>query len=132
MICVILPTNPSFSSSFSALIIWESRPQRPSALAPNLFNRLTRLLLILPANTIMAILAVSASVTLRPLTNSVFFPTALSVSVISGPPPCTSTTFIPMRFKRTISLITAFLRSSLIIAFPPYLTTTILLLYCWI
>ena len=131
LICVMLPTNPSFSSSFSALIICESSPQRPSAFAPYLLIRFTRLLLILPASTIMAILAVSASVTLKPFTNSVFLPTAFSVSVISGPPPCTSTTFIPIRFKSTISLITAFFRSSFIIAFPPYLTTTILLLYCW-
>ena len=107
-------------------------PQMPIARPPRLSSFATSDLLILPASTIWTISLVSSSVTRRPLTNSVSLPTRLSILEISGPPPCTSTILTPMRLISTMSRMTSCLSSSLIMALPPYLTTTILPLYFWI
>ena len=130
---VILPTYPRSSpfspSARSAVSIFPSIPQRPTAVPLCSAKRATNSLLTFPASTIFTTSIVSLSVYLRPLINLLSIPSLLRVSLISGPPPCTRTTLIPTSESRTISLMTACLSSSLVIAFPPYFTTTILSLY---
>ena len=125
------PTLPRSTSPFFffAVIILPSIPQKPTALPPTPESSLTKSLLTLPASTICTISAVSSSVYLSPLINLLSLPTLLSISFISGPPPCTSTTFTPTSESKTMSFMTALLSSSLSIALPPYLTTIILSLY---
>ena len=48
------------------------------------------------------------------------------VWLISGPPPCTSTTFTPISHSSTTSSMTCCFSCSFTMALPPYLTTTIL------
>ena len=129
---VISPTKPSRSSFTLASIMWPSIPDRPIARPPLFSIRATRLLLILPASTICTMSAVSLSVTRSPSTNTLSFPIFLSISVISGPPPCTSTTLTPISDSRTMSRMTESFSSSLIMALPPYLITTTLPVYSWI
>ena len=61
-----------------------------------------------------------------PLMNRLSLPIFFSMELISGPPPCTSTTLMPTSCMSTISLITASFNSSLIMALPPYFTTMVL------
>ena len=67
-----------------------------------------------------------SSVTLRPFINLLLTPRSSSAFEISGPPPCTTIGLRPINFKSVISSITEFFKSSLIIALPPYFTTTVL------
>ena len=60
-----------------------------------------------------------------PLTNRLSLPIFFSIALISGPPPCTSTTLMPTSCISTMSFITASLSSGLIMALPPYLTTIV-------
>ena len=82
-----------------------------------------------PASTIWTISAVFASVTRRPSTNSLALPTRLSIRLISGPPPCTSTGLTPTSDSSTTSRMTACFSASSVMALPPYLITTILPVY---
>ena len=84
----------------------------------------------LPASTISTTSIVSRSVYRRPPTNFGSLPTLASISLISGPPPCTSTTLIPTVESSTMSSITADFSSSETMALPPYLMTTVLPAYC--
>ena len=127
---VTSPTKPSRAFSARARISPPSMPARPIARPPMLWISATRLLFTLPASTIWTISAVSASVTRRPSTNSLVLPTRLSIRLISGPPPWTSTGFTPTSDSSTISRMTACLRCSSVMALPPYFTTTILPVYC--
>ncbi len=45
--------------------------------------------------------------------------------VISGPPPCTTTGFMPTRRSRTMSSANSSCRRGDVIAAPPYLTTRV-------
>ena len=69
---------------------------------------------------------VAWSVTRRPPTKWLSTPTFFSISLMAGPPPWTSTTRTPSRVRVTRSFMTAFFKSSLIIALPPYLMTIVL------
>ena len=69
---------------------------------------------------------VSASVTRNPSTKVDVFPSRVISSVICGPPPCTTTGFIPTRRMRTTSWAHWSASSALSIAWPPYLITTVL------
>ena len=104
-------------------------PDMPMALPPLSSSSFTSVLFTLPARTICTMSTVSASVTRRPSTNSAFLPRRFIMSLISGPPPCTSTTFTPTSHSRTMSSITCCRSSSLTMALPPYFTTTIFPLY---
>ena len=55
-----------------------------------------------------------------------FLPTRSSASSICGPPPCTTTGFMPTSFSSTTSCANASLRFWSIIALPPYFTTIVL------
>ena len=131
-ISVISPTKPRRLSAAFARIIPASMPHRPMARPPLRVTRSTKLLFTFPASTICTISTVSRSVTRKPSTKLLFLPTRWSISVISGPPPCTSTTLMPIALRSTMSPITASFSSSLIIALPPYLITMVLSLYFWI
>ena len=52
-------------------------------------------------------------------------PTFLSISLMAGPPPCTSTTRTPSSVSVTRSFMTASFSSSFTIALPPYLITSV-------
>ena len=75
---------------------------------------------------------VASSVTRRPPAKWLSTPTFLSISLMAGPPPCTSTTRTPSSVRVTRSFITAFFKLSLIMALPPYLMTMVLPWYFWI
>ena len=66
---------------------------------------------------------VSASVTRRPSTKVDSLPSRAMSSVICGPPPWTTTGFMPTRRMRTTSWANS---SRSLMALPPYLTTTVL------
>ena len=70
-------------------------PEIPTARVPQFAMRETIPSLILPTRTICAISRVSGSVIRSPPTNFGSLPIARIFAVISGPPPCTRTTFIP-------------------------------------
>ena len=74
---------------------------------------------------------VVTSVYRRPSTNLDSWPIIFSMAEISGPPPWTTTTRMPTRFKSTMSVMTERRRLSEVMAFPPYLMTTVLPVYFW-
>ena len=78
-------------------------PVRPMARPPCWLIRLTMSLLTRPPSTISTTSMVSRSVTRMPCTNSPFLPTRFSMSSICGPPPWTTTGFMPTSFSNTTS-----------------------------
>ena len=121
---VISPTKPSSALLALASTMRPSMPHMPMALPPVASMRLTRLLPTLPASTIWAISAVSLSVTRRPFTNLLSTPIFSITSLMSGPPPWTSTTRTPTSWRSTMSSMTLALSSSFSMAWPPYFMTT--------
>ena len=85
-----------------------------------------RFLFTLPQSTCWTTSMVSRSVYRRPSTKWDSLPIFFSMSLISGPPPWTTTTWTPTRWSRMMSEMTAWRSSSEIMAFPPYFTTTVL------
>ena len=69
---------------------------------------------------------VSRSVTRMPWTNSPFLPSRASISSICGPPPCTTTGFMPTTLSSATSCAKLALSASSVMALPPYLTTMVL------
>ena len=67
----------------------------------------------------------SGLVTRRPPLNSLAMPSLSSITLIWGPPPCTTTGRMPQRRRKTMSSTKARLSSSLTIALPPYFTTSV-------
>ena len=67
---------------------------------------------------------VSGVVTRNPPRNSPGSPSRFSMAVICGPPPCTTTGWMPASRRNTMSWANARFSSSSIMALPPYLTTT--------
>ena len=82
-------------------------------------------LLTLPTSTIFAISTVASSETRRPLTNSTGISRRSMYAVMSGPPPCTTTGFIPTYFSSTTSRANSSTRAGSVIAAPPYLMTIV-------
>ena len=133
---LISPTSPtsiifcrSFKSSISSLWAWmklPSWPVKPTALPPWRLIKLTISLLTCPPNTISTTLIVSASVTRMPWMNSPFLPSLSSISLICGPPPCTTTGFMPTNFNKTTSWAKHSFKCSSVMALPPYLITMVL------
>jgi hypothetical protein len=66
-----------------------------------------------------------SSVTRMPCRNSLWIPIVFSRSPICGPPPCTTTGFMPTSFSMTTSRAKPALRCASVIALPPYLTTMV-------
>jgi hypothetical protein len=67
---------------------------------------------------------VSGVVTRRPPLNSLGMPSRVSMALIWGPPPCTTTTRRPAKRMKATSWANASCRERSVIALPPYLTTT--------
>ena len=109
-----------------------SLPVKPMAWPPFWLMRLTMSLLTDPPSTISTTFMVAVSVTRMPLTKWESILSLVSKSPIWGPPPCTTTGFIPTNFIITMSRAKLFLRSSSIIALPPNLTTIVLPVKRWI
>ena len=67
-----------------------------------------------------------SSVTRMPWMNSLCLPSFCSSSPICGPPPCTTTGFMPISFSSTTSSAKSSCSAGSVIALPPYLTTIVL------
>ena len=67
----------------------------------------------------------------QPATNSDSMPSLSSIREICGPPPCTMTGLKPANRRNAMSSAKARLRTSSVMALPPYFTTTILPWYCF-
>src|SRR3989338_4941755 len=112
--------------SFLARISCASLPVRPMALPPCWLIRLTMLLLTWPPRTISTTSMVAVSVTRMPSTKWLSMLRRLSRSPICGPPPWTTTGLMPTAFISTMSRAKPCLSSSLSMALPPYLITSVL------
>ena len=112
--------------SFRARISPPSLPVRPTAWPPKRLIIVTSSPCISPASTHSTTSMVSASVTRMPWMKVDFLPTRSSASSICGPPPCTTTGFMPTSLRSTTSCAKASFRSWSTIALPPYFTTIVL------
>ena len=74
----------------------------------------------------------SGVVTRSPPLNSDSIPSLLSMALICGPPPCTTTGWMPTWCRNTTSSAKARRSSSLTMALPPYLITMVLPAKRWI
>ncbi|MCY1247185.1 hypothetical protein D9M72_604900 [compost metagenome] len=83
-------------------------------------------LLTRPPRTISTTSMVCASVTRMPSMKWLSMDRRLSRSPICGPPPCTTTGLMPTAFIRTMSRAKLFFSSSVSMALPPYLMTSVL------
>ena len=90
-----LPTNPRSAWLGAAVMRLASSPDMPTASGPCTLMAETMSRLTLPTSTMRAMSSVSASVTRRPLRNSVSLPRRAISSPICGPPPCTTTGRMP-------------------------------------
>ncbi|CUQ32065.1 Uncharacterised protein [Flavonifractor plautii] len=84
-----------------------------------------RFLFTLPQSTCCTTSMVSASVQRRPSTKRDSLPSFFNMAEISGPPPWTTTTWMPTRLRRMTSPMTASRSSREIMALPPYLMTMV-------
>ena len=112
-----------------SLLAWirpPSLPDRPIAVPPASLITLTMCLLIEPDSTISTTSTVSLSVTRRPSTNSLVTFRRSSILPICGPPPCTTTGWIPTCFSSTMSRAKMSDRLRSPMACPPYLMTKVL------
>ena len=100
-------------------------PVSPTARPPAWLMWETMALFTSPPSTISTTSMVSSSVTRIPPTNSLFLPIRVSHSPICGPPPCTTTGFIPTHLRSTMSRAKLRVISRSTIAFPPYLMTKV-------
>src|SRR5207302_9758186 len=122
-------TSPTWPRSTSprylrATSIRPSLPLSPTACPPSRMIIDTIALFVRPARTISTTSIVSASVTRSPWTNFDSFPRRSRTRVISGPPPWTSTGWMPAPLRRTRSCtsVPPPLASSTL---PPNLTPTV-------
>src|SRR5258706_4566238 len=122
----MLPFSFEASTSFLARMKAPSWPVRPTALPPAWLISSTTSLFTWPPSTISTPSMVSASVILMPWTNSPFLPSRVSTLSICGPPPCTTTGFMPTSFNSTTSRAKLAFSSSSVIALPPNFTTMVL------
>ena len=103
-----------------------SSPESPTAYEPCWLTDATISRLTLPTSAMRTMSTVSASVTRRPSTNSGSLPSRRISSVICGPPPCTTTGFMPTSRMSTTSWANRSASAGSSIAWPPYLMTTVL------
>ena len=82
-------------------------------------------LLILPASTISTTSTVASSLTRLPSTNSDLMSSRFSISLIIGPPPCTTTGLTLHCFISTTSRANSAIAASLPMAWPPSLMTMV-------
>ena len=82
-------------------------------------------LLTAPPSTISTTSMVAASVTRMPWTNSLWMSRRFSSCSICGPPPCTTTGFMPTSFSNTTSRAKPACSAVSTIALPPNFTTMV-------
>ena len=111
--------------SFSQTIRLASLPDSPIALPPCALIACTIRLLIRPDSTISTTSTVAASLTRLPSTNSERISSRFSMSLIIGPPPCTTTGLTLHCFISTTSRANSSIAASLPIAWPPSLMTMV-------
>ena len=85
----------------------------------------TMSLFCLPTSTIFATSTVASSDTRRPSTKRTSIPSRSMYAVMSGPPPCTTTGFMPTYLRSTTSRANSSFSSGSTMAAPPYLMTTV-------
>src|SRR5215217_3081031 len=85
-----------------------------------------------PVRTIRTTSMASGVVTRRPPLNSDSMPSRPSIELICGPPPWTTTGWMPTWWRNTMSSAKARRRSSLTMALPPYLITMMVPANRWI
>ena len=90
--------------SLRARIIPPSLPQMPTARAPARVISPATYLLTVPASTISTTSTIAASVTRSPSMKVDWIARRLSIALICGPPPCTTTGLMPTCFSNAISL----------------------------
>ncbi len=128
----VSPTQPRSISSpstfcfrfFFATINLPSLPDKPIPLPPCFPMSDTMRSFTLPTSTILTISSVSSSVIRSPPINFGFLPSFSIIRVISGPPPCTITGFIPTNLSRTMSCVILSMMLSSTNACPPTFITT--------
>ena len=120
-----VPTNPSAGSVGVQTISRASLPVSPTARPPASLIAWTMRLLTRPASTISTTSIVASSVTRLPFTHSLSTPRRLSISLIIGPPPWTTTGFTPTWRISTMSRAKLSISSWSPIALPPNFTTTV-------
>src|SRR5438067_2451266 len=120
------PFSLDGSSIFRARMNAPSWPVRPTALPPAWLMSSTTSLFTWPPSTISTTSMVSASVTRMPWMNSPFLPSRARSCSICGPPPCTTTGFMPTSLRSTTSWAKLRFSSSSIMALPPDFTTIVL------
>src|SRR4051812_28083482 len=132
------PTSPMSTSSpptsavrFSAVNRPASSPDSPTAYGPCWLISPTSSRPTCPTSTIRTTSMVSGVVTRRPPRNSPGSPSRFSIALICGPPPCTTTGWMPASRRNTMSRANACLSRSSTMALPPYLTTTTWSCHCW-
>ena len=119
------PTKPSRSSRISTVMSPASSPDSPTAYEPCWLSAATISRLTLPTSAMRTMSTLSASVTRSPSTNSGSLPSRRMRSVICGPPPCTTTGFMPTSRMSTTSWANRSASAGSSIAWPPYLITTV-------
>src|SRR3954470_7663458 len=131
------PTRPMSTSSpptsavrFSAVNSPASSPDSPTAYGPCWLISPTSSRPTCPTSTIPTTSMFSGVVTRSPPRNSPGRPSRFSIALICGPPPCTTTGWIPASRRNTMSRANACLSCSSIIALPPYFTTTTRSCHC--
>src|SRR6185312_11625278 len=102
-----------------------SFPLKPTALPPCRLMRSVISMLIFPARTISTISIVASSVMRTPWRNFASMPSRSNILSICGPPPWMMTGLIPTYFSKTTFCANRSLRDESVIAWPPYLTTTV-------
>ena len=137
LIAATSPTMPMSSSSpaaapgplmriLRARMSSPSLPDKPTACPPWRLIRLTISLLVFPTRTISTTSMVAGSVTRMPRTKRDGMPSCCNMAPICGPPPCTTTGFMPTNFSSTMSWAKLLFSASSTMAWPPYLTTIVL------
>ena len=121
--CSLVGSSLSTSFSLCARIRPPSRPVRPTALPPASLIRPTMSCCTSPASTHSTTSMVSSSVTRMPWMKLPFLPSRFSASSICGPPPCTTTGFMPTSFSSTTSSAKSCCSAGSVMALPPYLMT---------
>ena len=122
------PTNPRSPLSLvagRARMSAPSSPDSPAAFTPATCSWATISLFTLPMSTIFTSSMVGSSVTRRPSTKFTSRPSRSEYDEMSGPPPCTTTGFMPTNLSSAMSRAKDAFSSGFVMAAPPYLMTTV-------
>src|SRR6266487_1851474 len=129
----ISPTSPmstgvpsTTACRWRAVSMFASSPDMPTANGPCRLIRPTTSLFTWPVSTMRTTSMVSGVVTRSPAVNVLGTPSRSRWAEICGPPPCTTTGLSPAYRRNTTSWANPARSASSVIAWPPYLITTVL------